>query len=173
MAGGGINNGSQLETADGHLFFLKWRDDPPPGMYAAEAEGLAALSTAVSLTSGQNLYGTDGTGGIHTSGVVRVGPNNAWPILGFVPAGPRGLRSNENLGRGLAAIHATPTVQQVSDENGTTGSGTFHSETRHTQHGVGSGATCASPHNSNSLAHAASFAQQRRVGGRWMTCSGS
>ena len=111
MAGGCINNGAQLETADGHLFFLKWRDDPPPGMYAAEAEGLTALSTAASRTSGQNLYGGADTGGIRTPRVVRVGPDNAWLMLDFVPAGPRGLRSDENLGRGLAAIHATPTVQ--------------------------------------------------------------
>jgi len=110
MLGGCINNGVRLETDEGHLFFLKWRDDPPPGMYAAEAEGLTALGAAVFRTSGESLHGEANQGGIRTPGVVRVGPKGAWLMLDFIPAGPRGSRTDEDLGRGLAAIHATPTA---------------------------------------------------------------
>lgn len=31
-----------METASGRVFFLKWRTDPPAGMYEAEADGLTA-----------------------------------------------------------------------------------------------------------------------------------
>lgn len=46
LAGGCINNGARLITADDHSFFLKQNRAAPADMFAREAEGLAALANA-------------------------------------------------------------------------------------------------------------------------------
>ena len=46
-AGGGcISNGKTVTTSTGAQFFLKTHDNPPPDLFAREAEGLAALAAA-------------------------------------------------------------------------------------------------------------------------------
>jgi fructosamine-3-kinase len=43
VAGGDINDAYELTLADGRTVFVKTHDDPPPGMFAAEAAGLQWL----------------------------------------------------------------------------------------------------------------------------------
>ena len=43
VGGGCIHNGWRVETESGEAYFLKWNHDAPPGMFAAEADGLKAL----------------------------------------------------------------------------------------------------------------------------------
>src|SRR5262245_44248424 len=44
IAGGDINDAWRVELADGRRIFVKTHEAPPPGMYAAEAQGLAWLA---------------------------------------------------------------------------------------------------------------------------------
>jgi len=108
VPGGCINNGTRVETASGRVFFLKWRADPLTGMYAAEADGLTALANAASETT---LAGTPGLhDGIRIPAVVRVATDEAWLLLEFIPTGSGGDATDDALGRGLAALHAAPTI---------------------------------------------------------------
>lgn len=68
LGGGCISEAARLQTSAGP-YFAKWHPTPPPGMFAVEAEGLAAL-----LASGTTLVvpepvvwrdGGDGEGGRH------------------------------------------------------------------------------------------------------------
>lgn len=108
VSGGCINHGSRLETTSGRIFFLKWRSDPPAGMYAAEADGLTALAKA----SGMSAPGrSDPPDGIRVPGVVDVATDDAWLLLDFIPTGTGGDGTDEALGKGLAAIHSAPTIE--------------------------------------------------------------
>lgn len=44
VSGGDINDAAKVRLADGRTVFVKSHDDPPPGMFAAEAAGLDWLS---------------------------------------------------------------------------------------------------------------------------------
>jgi fructosamine-3-kinase len=49
VGGGDVSNAARAELADGRTVFVKSHDDPPAGMFAAEADGLAWLAAAGSL----------------------------------------------------------------------------------------------------------------------------
>jgi fructosamine-3-kinase len=85
VGGGDINVAHRAELADGTVLFVKSHEDPPPGMFAAEAAGLDWLRT----------------GAIRVPRVVAVGESFLaleWLALG-------GRRDDAALGRALAAMH--------------------------------------------------------------------
>jgi fructosamine-3-kinase len=106
VAGGDINEARRVELADKTLVFVKSHSSPPPGMYAAEAAGLAWLRE----------------GPLRVPRVIAVGDTFLaleWLELGRKArrAGPRSTagggakvdrdrQSDEHLGRGLATLHA-------------------------------------------------------------------
>jgi fructosamine-3-kinase len=88
VAGGDINDAYRAELADGRVVFVKTHADPPPGLYAAEAAGLAWLRE----------------GPLRVPGVVAVG--DRFLALEWLVLGPRGRGFDAALGRGLAGLHA-------------------------------------------------------------------
>lgn len=49
VGGGQINDVYRIEFPGGASLLMKWHPDPPPGFFAAEAEGLTAIANAKSL----------------------------------------------------------------------------------------------------------------------------
>lgn len=90
VAGGDINDAWRVDLADGRRVFVKSHAAPPPGMYAAEAAGLAWLSEGP-LRVPRVLAVADGFLALE------------WLELG---ARGRGAAFDEQLGRGLAGLHA-------------------------------------------------------------------
>jgi fructosamine-3-kinase len=90
VAGGSINQAAVVETASGE-FFVKGNRRPIPDQFEREAEGLAALAAA----------DTD----------LVIPKPLAWRatflVLEFVPSGATAADYDEQMGRGLAALHAT------------------------------------------------------------------
>ncbi|MBX3046067.1 MAG: fructosamine kinase family protein [Anaerolineales bacterium] len=87
-AGGCINNGTHLLTQSGACFFLKTNSHAPAGMFAREAEGLAALAATASLR----------VPAVHLAGPDFLLLEDLQPAAraaGYWPA----------LGRGLAKLH--------------------------------------------------------------------
>lgn len=100
MSGGCINHGSRIESSTGATYFLKWRTDAPAGMYAAEATGLAALADAVT-----GAVTAASSPAIRIPRVIAVDAGGSWLLMDFITEGRRQERTDEALGRGLAAIH--------------------------------------------------------------------
>ncbi len=93
VGGGCISPAARLELADGDVAFLKWGTaGTPPGLFAAEAESLAALRAARALPVPEVL--------------AVAGDAPGWILLEWLEPGapPRG--GAQELGRGLAALHA-------------------------------------------------------------------
>src|SRR5262245_151654 len=94
IAGGDINDAWRVELAGGRRVFVKSHDAPPPGMFAAEAEGLTWLSE----------------GPLRVPRVLAVG--DGFLALEWLDLGHRGREDGptgsfeERLGRGLAQLHA-------------------------------------------------------------------
>jgi fructosamine-3-kinase len=86
VGGGSISQAARVEGANGPLF-VKFGTDTPPGMFAAEAEGLEALGAAAS--------------GLVVPRVLAV--DEAWLALEWLEPSPRAV--GERLGQGLAALH--------------------------------------------------------------------
>ena len=93
VGGGCISETYRIDTADG-LLFLKHHPQAPPGMFAAEADGLRALRAAV----GDALR-------IPAVIAMDEGENARWLALEWLEPGPRGRDFAERLGRGVAALH--------------------------------------------------------------------
>ena len=88
VSGGDIARAYRLDTADGPLF-LKTRPDPMPGLFEREAAGLRALRD---------------TGAVAVPEVVREHATGL--VLEWIDGGGRTARSEADLGRRLAALHA-------------------------------------------------------------------
>ena len=96
IAGGDINEAWRVELGDGRRVFVKTHAAPPPGMYEAEAEGLAGLAE----------------GPLRVPRVIAAG--DAFLALEWLDfdldlaltARRRDARFDEQLGRGLAQLHA-------------------------------------------------------------------
>jgi fructosamine-3-kinase len=101
VSGGCINHGVRVETADGPLF-LKYNDDAPPGLFAAEAGGLDALRDAAdgALRVPRVLAHAGAEAGAP-----------AWLAMEWLAPGRRGGDFGARLGRGLAAVHAAPAAE--------------------------------------------------------------
>ncbi len=93
-SGGDINDAFDVLLACGRRVFVKTRSDAPAGEYVAEAAGLRWLGEP---------------GGPRIPGVVAVGDDEGarYLALEWIEAGTFGPASEEQLGRGLAAVHAS------------------------------------------------------------------
>jgi fructosamine-3-kinase len=89
VSGGDINEGWHLRLADGREAFVKTRSDVVPGEYAAEARGLRWLAEP---------------GALGVPDVFDV--NERYLALSWIEPGRLGAAGEEELGRGLAAVHA-------------------------------------------------------------------
>jgi fructosamine-3-kinase len=100
VSGGDINEAARVDLDSGERYFLKWNRAGPRGMFAAEADGLAALHAAASddlLVP--HVRATGVSGGV------------AWLIMDHIESAPpgalrRGPSWGVRLGRGLAALHS-------------------------------------------------------------------
>ncbi|GGE18712.1 fructosamine kinase [Marinithermofilum abyssi] len=96
IAGGDISHAVHLTTPLGS-YFLKWREETPPGFFHAEAEGLKLLQATQELRVPLVLDQRSSDNG---------GPG--WIIMEWIdPAEPDASKEDagEALGRGLAEIH--------------------------------------------------------------------
>ena len=93
LAGGDINDAYSMELADGNTVFVKSNQQAPRAMFQAEARGLAWLAEA---------------GALRVPAVLAVGTHPTSPgflVLELIRSGARRRDYDENLGRGLAALH--------------------------------------------------------------------
>jgi fructosamine-3-kinase len=93
VSGGDINQADQVTLADGRELFVKSNPAAPPGMFAAEARGLAWLAEAAALRLPE---------------VVAVSPPGdgvQFLVLELIRRGRPARGFDEALGRGLAALH--------------------------------------------------------------------
>jgi fructosamine-3-kinase len=88
IGGGDINDAFRVELADKRAIFVKHHESPPPGMFAAEARGLAWLAEP---------------GAIRVPRVIATG--DTWLALEWLEPGERRRDFGAALGRGLAALH--------------------------------------------------------------------
>lgn len=91
--GGDINRAARAELADGTSVFVKHRPGAPAGTYAVEADGLSWLAKAGALR-------------IPRVRGVRDDSEPRALVLEWIERGRRGPSHDEELGRGLAALHA-------------------------------------------------------------------
>jgi fructosamine-3-kinase len=92
-SGGSINEAWALELAGGGRAFVKTRADAAPGEYATEAAGLRWLAEADAVALPEVLAVGDGDG-------------PRFLALEWIDAGRLDAAGEEELGRGLAALHA-------------------------------------------------------------------
>lgn len=92
LSGGDINDVYRLATDHGD-FVLKASRRGLPGLFAAEAQGLAWLRASAALKVPQVIAHGDAPGGW------------AYLLLEFLPPAPSTPAAQEALGRGLAALH--------------------------------------------------------------------
>ncbi|HEY4158698.1 MAG TPA: fructosamine kinase family protein [Polyangiaceae bacterium] len=93
VSGGDINDAFALRFTDGARAFLKTNAHAPAAMFAAEARGLGLLAEA---------------GALRVPRVIASSPPGAargFLLLEWVEAARPGQRFDEELGRGLAALH--------------------------------------------------------------------
>jgi fructosamine-3-kinase len=88
VGGGCINEAAVADTSEGP-FFVKWNRSPPPGLFTSEAEGLRALNTGA-LVVPRVVCATDDL-----------------LAMEYLPPGTPIADFDEQLGRGLARLHAT------------------------------------------------------------------
>lgn len=90
--GGDINRAARAELADGTSVFVKFRPGAPAGTYTVEANGLGWLAKAGAL----RIPHVRGVGDDSEPRVL---------VLEWIERGRRGPAHDEELGRGLAALH--------------------------------------------------------------------
>ncbi|HEX3775926.1 MAG TPA: fructosamine kinase family protein [Polyangiaceae bacterium] len=93
VSGGDINEAFELALSDGASVFLKTNDRAPPEMFAAEARGLGFLAEARALRI-PNVLGFSGAS-----------ERPSFLLLEFIRAAEPRKHFDEELGRGLAALH--------------------------------------------------------------------
>ncbi|MEQ8418288.1 MAG: fructosamine kinase family protein [Imperialibacter sp.] len=91
VAGGCINNTVKLSCKTG-VFFLKWNESAPAGMFEVEAKGLKLLQD---------------TGAVRVPEIINTGTieRKDYLLLEFLESGRRATNYSETLGRELAALH--------------------------------------------------------------------
>lgn len=117
IAGGDLNDAFRAETSGGASAFVKTAADAPAGGYASEARGLAWLAEAGALPvprvlavgddadAAPAVVAGDGPGAVGaTAGERHAGPR--FLALEWIAPGSPGPGTAEELGRGLAALHA-------------------------------------------------------------------
>ena len=93
LSGGDINDALALELADGRRVFLKTNADADPGMFPAEARGLAWLAEAGCIRVPQVIA------------VAAAGDAPGYLALELIESARRHADFDALLGRGLAALH--------------------------------------------------------------------
>ncbi len=88
VGGGDLNDAYAARFADGALVFVKTRAGAAPGEFAGEAEGLCWLADA---------------GALRVAEALAVGDH--WLALRWIERGRLNAAGEEELGRGLAALH--------------------------------------------------------------------
>lgn len=94
LAGGCVNPSARITTDAGERFFAKWNGRAPPGLFAAEADGLLALAAVRALRVPEVV----GVGDAPTAGM-------QWLLLEYVEPGRPARDYAARLGDGLAALH--------------------------------------------------------------------
>jgi fructosamine-3-kinase len=92
VQGGDINDAFELDLADGRSVFLKSNAHAPPGLFAAEAQGLAFLREAAALRIPEVLAFSSSS-------------EQPFLLLEFVRSAEPRSDFDEQLGRGLATLH--------------------------------------------------------------------
>jgi fructosamine-3-kinase len=95
VSGGDVNQAFRATLADGRTLFVKTQARAPGGMYGCEAEGLRWLAEAGALRTPRIEAVSDGEDGAP-----------AFLALEWIESAPRARTHDEQLGRGLAALHA-------------------------------------------------------------------
>jgi len=95
VSGGDINDAFELTLENAEHVFLKTNADAPPNLFAAEARGLAFLQEARALRIPRVL------------GHAAEGERPSFLLLEFIPSARPRKGFDEELGRGLAALHRT------------------------------------------------------------------
>jgi protein-ribulosamine 3-kinase len=93
VSGGDINDAFELTLADGQSAFLKTNASAPPAMFAAEARGLDFLEQAQALRIPRRLA------------VSSEAERPGFLLLEFIRSARQRPNFDEELGRGLAALH--------------------------------------------------------------------
>lgn len=88
-AGGCVADSRKLVLNDGAQLFIKQLADPAPGLFSAEASGLAALSEGVAVRTPDVVY-----------------QNERCLVLEYIEAATRISSFDEQLGRQLALLHS-------------------------------------------------------------------
>ena len=96
VAGGDINEAHRVELADGRTVFVKTNAAAPPGMFAAEASGLAWLRDADAVRIPAVV-------GMVDPPTAHDGPRLL--VLEWIERGPPKADHDEELGRALANVH--------------------------------------------------------------------
>jgi fructosamine-3-kinase len=117
VGGGCVNRCARIETDRRAEFFLKWNEQAPAEMFAAEADGLRALRAAgvphgVRVPEVIALGSSEGSGSPETSDSrATKGPAEAsgWLLLEYIAGGAGGRGYGWTLGSALADLHAAPT----------------------------------------------------------------
>jgi fructosamine-3-kinase len=140
LSGGDINEAHALTLADGRCVFAKTNQASPAGMFSAEARGLAWLSEARAV----RVPAVVAVGGESEAGEVDADDAPGFLLLELIRPAPARRDFDEQLGRGLAALHrAQPPgfgldhdnfIGRLPQENGPVGDGsswaTFYRERR-------------------------------------------
>ncbi len=104
VAGGDINQAARVETGRGQ-YFVKWRHNPPPGFFEAEAVGLRLLEAA---------------GAVRVPKIVAqraADRHTSFLILDWIDTRTRSRTAADALGRALARQHAQPQTQYGLDHD--------------------------------------------------------
>lgn len=121
VSGGSINESAKITLSDGQTCFLKWNRTADPDMFTTEERGLRLLASADTPLRIPEVYATgvtnDGTGFLAQE---------------FIEQGHSRSGSDEEFGRGLAALHKHTSDQYGLDHDNYIGrlpqSNTYHSD---------------------------------------------
>ncbi|MEM7033441.1 MAG: fructosamine kinase family protein [Chloroflexota bacterium] len=101
VTGGDINQGAKITTKNDLTFFVKWHENAPPNMFAAEAYGLTLLADTNTLHIPECVY-----------------QNEHCLILMWLEMGERQSQIvAQVLGEGLAYLHQSGASQYGLDQN--------------------------------------------------------
>ncbi len=107
VGGGDVAASSRVELADGRVVFAKTHRRAPPGFFTTEAAGLSWLRDA---------------GALPVPEVLAVADDPPLLALGWIDEGASQPTTEEELGRGLAALHAAGAPSFGREDRRTTGS---------------------------------------------------
>jgi fructosamine-3-kinase len=111
--GGDTARAFRVRTADGRTVFAKTHDGAPPGFFTTEAAGLRWLREPRVIAVPEVLAVSDGD-------AAAAEPN--YLVLEWVDRGPVRGRTEADLGRAIAALHARGAPSFGRDDRRTTGS---------------------------------------------------